>query len=166
MLSRYRYKRTTTPRWVRKILEPTPYYLSIKNKPVENELYDIFDIDIATSFQNGFRFADIPKLTILDVENVCKGNKKIERTLAHIETNLNEFLEILWRILERYNLEIIYRFYGLEGLHDVGIILDPRPIRRIYRAKLRYFKNDETDSPVDEQQDRIDIIDLVESDIE
>lgn len=124
-----------------KKLAPSRIYLRRTTKPIESEIYDIFNIDINTAFIRGFRFNSVDKTDISTVVKACNAKEKVRLTIEEMGVSTRNFIGYLWDILERPNFETVYRSFGLEGLKCLNIYIDPNVLVTTAKRMKKYYKH-------------------------
>lgn len=92
-------------------------YHSLKHKPLDNTLYEIFNIDIEKEFN--------PKQNhrnMLKIVRKFHPDKQEDENKKKICNDITKILTETWRIIDNPRIEICYRILGKKGLEGMSCI--------------------------------------------
>lgn len=122
-------------------LTPSKRYLRKTIKPIERDIYEVFNINTETAFMRGFRFDSTEKTDVDTVVKACEDKEKVKKAIEETGVNTRKFIKHLWDILERPNFETVYRTFGLEGLKCLNIYIEPKVLVITTKRMKKYYKH-------------------------
>lgn len=117
----------------------TKAYLAITNMPKEQDIYDIFKINVQTAFAKGFKINNSHKYDSVKIIKKCREIQKISKIMAKSDTDVEGFINMLWDIIIDPEKEIVYRYLGIDGIFEMGIDVRKRLIKKV----KKYLEKDE-----------------------
>lgn len=121
----------------------TPQYLRYTDRPIQRDIYRIFNIDTNTAFEEGFNIEKHNRLYRSKAIKLCEMNEKSCNAIISTNVTVREYIHLIWNLIARPEYECIYRKFGIEGFSDLGINIDPKVLRGIAKRMKRHYKKEQ-----------------------